>query len=232
MESKKDVIPTSDLGVIIEYCQKERANINFSPIFKIFKNDSLIKDITYENPESYTKEDLKYINNQYIFNFKNLEFANYRIEYNSIFGKTENYHFKIADNKKQLIELCLDYFNYKAETHVPFIDRLKENENYTIMISSIGDFTGGKLEAHIVISKSNNTYFVEFKKNKKKLNQSQIDFIKHFELELINMESYGCSTVDSYLLTYNNEKIQISDGSCAWEGFNVLFKQLFPSDLD
>ena len=62
------------------------------------------------------------------------------------------------------------------------------------------------------------------------LTQPQIEVFKRFVQELkITDFSYGCTTQYEYVVHFENEVIKKTDGSCNWDGFSKLRKQLFNS---
>jgi hypothetical protein len=110
------------------------------------------------------------------------------------------------------------------------IDSLKNGEHYFIQVESNGCFHHSELYLHI--SKTGNQYYAAFRMNgkiegrkiknrfkKTRLHESQVDSIRRFENELIQISSktYDCTTVDTYLLTINSTKIVYKIDKCDWE---------------
>jgi hypothetical protein len=60
------------------------------------------------------------------------------------------------------------------------------------------------------------------------LDKQKIDRFNQFIKELRNLkEEGGCTTVEYYSMYFKNEFIKKTDGSCDWDGFINLQKDLF-----
>lgn len=155
----------------------------------------------------------------------NLDTGTYFLEYNSLFGKSEKLKVVMTEFKNYSVDLCLDYIDYSKEKYKPIIDRLKDKEYYKILMSSQGCFHSSA--DTLTISREHNTYSATWTTNKKTLTQSDIDAIRHFEIELNYMSYEGCTTTDSYSIIYKNNTKKINDGSCSWNGAYHLNKKLW-----
>ena len=194
------------LEVNIRDCRVKNDRYVYLNEFKLYKDDVLIRTVS---PDYKSKQ---------IIQLKVL--GKYRIEYKTIFDRTESIFIDITTDKKHTVELCLDYFNYKSDPYVPIISRLQNGENYTIEIESRGCFHYSK-DTIVVLNKTGEFYVV-YGGNEKKLSESGIKAIKRFEIELNHMQSEGCTTVDTYILTYKNESMVLFDGGCKWHGGGYL----------
>ncbi len=161
----------------------------------------------------------------YIQTLTKLDLGTYFLEYKSLFGKTEKKKVTISQFKKYSVDLCMDYINYSKETYKPIIDQLQEKENYKILMSSQGCFHSSA--DTLIIFRVNNTYSATWKTKKKNLTKSDIEAIRHFEIELNYMNVDACTTTDTYTIIYKNKTKKIEDGSCDWNGDNYLEKKLF-----
>jgi hypothetical protein len=161
----------------------------------------------------------------YIQKVTKLKKGTYYLEYNSLFKKTERYKVIITEFKKYSVDLCIDYMNYSKETYKPIIDQLKDNGRYKIIISSQGCFHS--TNDTLIIFRKKNSYFVKWSNKKKVLSHSDIEEIRHFELELNYMTNGFCTTTDTYLIVYKNKRKKIVDGSCYWNGNYFLMKKLW-----
>ena len=177
--------------------------------FKIYKNDVLVKTV-HPGPDSKT------------IPVKDL--GKYRIEYKTIFGMIENVFVDVSKDKKYTVELCIDYFNYASDAYVPIISRLQNGETYIIEISAQGCFHHSD-DTIFVLNRSGILYIVSGGIERKLL-ESDIEAIKHFEIELNHMGSSGCTTEVTYTLKYKNQKTTITDGSCQWGGDDYLKTKL------
>jgi len=111
-----------------------------------------------------------------------------------------------------------------TDSVVPFIDILKNGEHFTIHYASTGCFHNNK-EA-LTFERENNTYYVVYKKERKEVSDAFIENIRDFEKQLASQHDSGCTTVDNYLVTYNDKQRIAIDGSCSWNGYGKL-KKLF-----
>ena len=61
-----------------------------------------------------------------------------------------------------------------------------------------------------------------------KLGSSQVDSLNNFIAELRRLqEEFGCTSVESYTVTTQDEIIRKEDGRCDWNGFDRLVNTLF-----
>ena len=199
----------STLQVNVQDCRHESIHA-FLSNFKVFRNDSLLKDVNLSYQNNYT--------------LKNLEFGKYKIEYETIFDKTARVFIELTERKEYSIVLCTDYLEHDSGVFQPFVDQLKNGESYTIQVSSQGCFH--RSDEVLIINKKQDSYHLSFGNIKKLLNEGDMESIRNFESQLRHMESFGCTSTDSYTLTYKKETVTISDGSCSWSGFYYLKKQL------
>lgn len=155
-----------------------------------------------------------------------LDTGTYFLAYTSTFGKEEKLKVTMTQAKKYSIDLCVDYMDYSKETYKPIIDQLQDKDNYTILMSSQGCFHS--TADSMIISRQNNVYSASRATKKKTLTQSDIDAVRHFEIELNYMSNRGfCTTTDYYIIIYKNRKKEIEDGSCDWNGHDYLIKKLW-----
>lgn len=137
---------------------------------------------------------------------------------------------------KTLYSCCLLLFTLsigyaqqeKLTTHTlhitPFIDKLENDEQFTLHYSSTGCFHNTK--EMITFTKESGMYYVVFQNKRKKLDRLHLEKIRVFEKELAQQTHQGCTTVDNYLLIYHSSQRIISDGSCSWNGYTKLKKEL------
>ncbi len=214
----------SSIQVNIKDSRSERSSASVREL-KLYRNDSLIRII---NPVQ---------RNRHVID--SLRSGNYRIEYTSIFNKTEGVHVKIKKGKKYYVDLFVDYINHELETYNPIINRLQDGESFSIDFSSRGCFHYSTEE--MKIRRESDKYFVEYKDKEKILSKDDVEAIRHFEIELNYMNSSGCTTTDTYTIFHRAGLVMIFDGSCRWRGLYYLKKKLnliedkrkkhFPKDL-
>lgn len=196
------------LEINIKDCRGEQVLGWFK--FKVYRNNVFINsyETTIENPQRL-----------YL-----LRKGNYRIEYKTLFGKTEQVVVYIKEEKKYSVELCLEYLDYEKESYLPIISKLNNGEQYTIYYSlQRGLFLD---ERTILIRKQSEQYFASIGEKEMELNKEQIECIKHFEIELNNMNFQDCTNMDVYKLIYQDKVIKFIDSSCWWYGGYFLVKKL------
>ncbi|MDP5170497.1 MAG: hypothetical protein NWR72_09635 [Bacteroidia bacterium] len=199
----------STLQVDIKDCRQE-SSFEYLSEFKVFRNDSLIKTIEPKHESNQT--------------LKDLEYGKYRIEYKTMFSKTESVNIELTEKKKYTIDLCLNYLDHESDLYQPFIDRLENGESYSIQVSSQGCFHSSN--ETITIKRKSDKFYLTFQGKDRLLDNKEIRAIRYFEIELNYMESYGCTTTDTYVLKYKSKEVKISDGSCDWNGDYYLKKEL------
>ncbi len=198
----------STLEVNIKKCKTDEPAHLFG--FKLFRNDSLIKVITTGIESKHILKDLKY--------------GSYKIEYVSMFKKTEYTTIELSKRKTYTVDLCIDDINYESEAYQPLINQLNEGEHYSINITTEGCYH--RSEQELTIRKASGQYYMTYNGKDKLLSKDDIKAIEHFEIELNYMEPYGCTSVDYYVLKYNNREVRINDGSCSWNGLSNLKQKL------
>ncbi len=155
-----------------------------------------------------------------------IELGTYSLEYKSIFNKTEKVKVTISEYKKYNIDLCVEQIDYSTAKYKPILDRLKNNERYQILMYSHGCFHHNK--DTLTVSRKGNTYIAKLGLESKILEKSDIDAIRHFEIEFNCIKSEeGCTTVDEYKIVYRLKRKKLKDGSCSWCGYYFLKNQLF-----
>ncbi len=106
------------------------------------------------------------------------------------------------------------------QEHVSFIERLADGESYRIELNSMGCF-GGSEYVMTIFRKSNN-YFATFDDQTIELTEEDLKDFIGFEQELVNISKGYCTSVDTYTLSYKNEKWSKKDASCSWNGMARL----------
>ena len=121
-----------------------------------------------------------------------------------------------ADNKAEKVRFDL------SEPQPTMIELLDDGESYAIQITSLGCFNGRRQT--VVITKDADVLTASLHDVSKILTSSDIEIFKSFEIQLRALERGGCSTVDTYVLVYGNERFQTSDGTCSWHGYRKLLE--------
>jgi hypothetical protein len=203
-------INKGELKIIIKYCRNSTELAYLSELVLI-KNGKEYKELKPEYENEQTISDL--------------DTGSYTISYKTIFNKTEQINITISEYKKYEVDLCIDYMDYSKENYKPIIDQLKDKESYKIIIASKGCFHSTK--DSIIINREDKTYAILFGHKSKTLTKSDIESIRHFELELNYMKLGGCTTEDTYVIKYNNKTTTFIDGRCRWNGAFYLIRNIF-----
>ena len=104
------------------------------------------------------------------------------------------------------------------------IDKLINGEEYTIIVDTKGY---GHYSDTIVISKSMDTYILQFNGNEHRLYGGDLNYIRDFEKNLYNCCShFGCSEISNYRVAYKNELWTIKDTGCELDRISSLLKSL------
>jgi hypothetical protein len=77
------------------------------------------------------------------------------------------------------------------------------------------------------ISKRGGLFYAIHGSKEKALLEKDLKAIKEFEQQTRLIGGGGCTTVDTYLISYNGRQQEITDESCNWEGFYLLMKAIF-----
>jgi len=110
------------------------------------------------------------------------------------------------------------------ENNPTIIELLEEGESYSIEITSIGCFNGTRQT--VVVSNEAGVLRANCQENSIVLTDKDIQAFVNFENQLRSLKIGGCTTVDTYVLRYRNEKFQTSDGTCTWNGGRKLLQKL------
>lgn len=199
------------LDIFIDNCQAE-GGLSYLQELNIYKDQELVHTL---------KPGFDYVQT-----LSSLPYGNYIVEYQSVFEKTEQASIQLSEKKQYELTICKDYLDYAASTYQPIIDQLQEGEQYSIAFASQGCFHFR--ERNLVIYRKQHQYYLHYKKEKRALNKEEIEALRKFEIELhyIQATTGGCTTTDSYTLTYKDTTSTAKDRGCAWGGFYKLQKQL------
>jgi hypothetical protein len=207
--NKKDNLDNT-LNIKIKYCQSGMSDP--MPIqFKLYANDSLL-DLIKPRSTSITIDSLKK--------------GNYRIDYRTLFYQDNSIEIDINGFKDSYdVDLCIDHYDHKSSNFKPIVDLLKNNEEYSLELVSHGceHMDVEKMK----VSRTENEYAIKIGDSVKHFKKSELTPLRHFEIELMNIDSAsGCTTVDYYTINYEGKETKITDGGCRWNGFYSLKKAL------
>lgn len=110
------------------------------------------------------------------------------------------------------------------EPELAIIESLENGESYSIEITSVGCFNGTRQT--ITISKENDILKASFQDTVKVLSDLDVEAFKTFEFQLQTLEMGGCTTVDTYVVSYRNQTFSTSDGTCSWNGGKKLLQAI------
>ncbi len=150
----------------------------------------------------------------------------YRVEYKSMFNLIESKTVDISSNGIYTIDICIDYISYKKSEYIPILDRLKENEGYSLSFESQGCFHNVKSNK-LYFKREKDSYFMIYKNQKRKLSEGEVRTVRYFEIELYEMDDHeNCTTRDTYIVRYNGGEFRKIDDSCTWDGGYFLWNTL------
>ncbi len=102
------------------------------------------------------------------------------------------------------------------------IESLQNGENYSIEITSLGCFHGSR--QMVIISKEVDIITAQLGETSINLTSSDIETLNRFEIELRALQIGGCTTIDTYVLSYQGQTFRTSDGTCNWFGYRKIIK--------
>lgn len=197
------------LFINFEYCNNSENKYELWNNYRIIKNDTIIT----EHKESCLK----------------LLDGKYQIEYKTYFGWKKTNSFLLVNNINFIIDICIDRLeNDTIDYYNLFIDSLKNGQSITITHNYSGCFNSGGEK--IIITRIKDNYIVEFNKQKKKLKKKEIESIKKYEMELINLntneENVMCPAFSQNIIEFGTHKYEYSENCPKWRGFDVLKTEL------
>lgn len=160
-----------------------------------------------------------------------LDPGTYAVVYNSIFGKEVRSEVVITRPGKYTVSAYVNYMDYTKEINQSLLDRLKENDSFSIIIFSHGCFHYDR--DTIVVMRNQSDYTIHWGKDRKVLTKQDLETIRHFEMELQCISGWGCTSKDDYTLQYNGiTELNVFDGTCRWNGNDYLHEHLFGKEED
>jgi len=127
--------------------------------------------------------------------------------------------------KKNIVLILISLFTLathaqSSQAAPTWIESLEIGDSYDIEITSIGCFGGSR--QNVTFIKEGDTISAQLQDKIIQLNEADYQTIIAFENELRNMSMGGCTTVDTYVLSFNGQKFQTSDGTCSWHGYRKV----------
>lgn len=156
------------------------------------------------------------------------ERGSYKLTYRNIFGQTVSQSIKATGAAIDTIVLYVDKADFLGEASCLIVDRLGDGECFTIKYSSIGCFH--LRDDSLTFSKKEGKLIARYKTRELYLSKKQIEAVREFEKQTKLIGGAGCTTVDSYQISYKKEISEFRDGSCKWHGFRFLKKELLGND--
>jgi len=103
---------------------------------------------------------------------------------------------------------------------IAWIETLENGDSYNIEITSVGCFGGSR--QNVTIFKEADLISAQLDDKTVQLSDADYKSIIDFENELRALTMGGCTTVDTYVLEYQGQKFQTSDGTCSWHGYRKI----------
>lgn len=203
------------LTINIKNCHKEISDttLRFIRLYKLESSE----DIEVGRFEPYGTDHLS---------IPGLKEGNYYLLFPNKHNTISRVNFDINhDNDSTQLTLCTNRYNNNEADHIPLISQLKEGEFFSIKIESKGCFH--TLPDSIQIERVNQRYYRTYRNNKKELTPKEYEHIQRFEMELNLFDRRGgCTTTDTYTLSYKGQTLTYKDASGEWNGYNHLLEHL------
>ena len=200
------------LGVELVDCRQDQMNMNCCDGFKLYRNDTIIKE--YKTSEV----------------IQNLKPGKYQIKYGTFYGFIKTDFFYLSDNYVTQKNLCVNVLNDSLKRTFKnklFFDKIKNGEKIKINYKYFGCFKSGK--DSILITKNNNQIYFIHKKIKKKIKLNEMEILRNFEMEMksFKLNDDIISTANGlYEIKYKDAVFEFKDVNVEWNGVYFLKKAL------
>lgn len=159
----------------------------------------------------------------------NLPDGKYRIEYKTFFGWKTTNSFLLFDKSTYFLIFCIDKVDsIPIDIYNLGIDSIKDGEVLEIIHNYSGCFTSGGEK--ITIRRIKNKYVLIYNNITRKLKKREIDYLKTYEVELINLKTNEplrmCTTFSQNTIQYENHTFTYSENCPKWNGFEELKSKL------
>lgn len=153
----------------------------------------------------------------------------YRVEYKTYFGWESTNSFLLYQEQSYYFKFCIDEVdNSPIDIYNVGIDSIKDGEKLEITHNYSGCFTSGGEK--IIIERIKDSYILNYNNIRRKLKNSEIDFFKTYEIELINLNTNKpmtyCTAYSQNIIQYANHKFEYSENCPKWSGFLQLKDKL------
>ncbi len=204
-------IAQNSLSVHFNLCKVKENGYVYENEYKIISNDSIITEF-----KNFTSS-------------HDLPDGKYRVEYKTYFGWKSTESFLLFDKTPFYLDFCIDEINTKPiDIYNLGIDSIKDGEIIEITHNYAGCFSSGGEK--ITITRNKNKYFLNYNNIKRKLKNREINFLKTYEVELINLDTNEpltmCTAFSQNIIQYGTHKFEYSESCPKWSGFNDLKKKL------
>lgn len=164
------------------------------------------------------------------FAVSGLKPGQYTLRFFNIFNQEVKKSLLVVGNLQDVV-CCTDTFiDTERKT---FIEKMSADGKVKLSFESLGCFHN--IESSIEIEKKNTKLIASFysssnRKVTKVLAKRDIAALILFEKQLYQMKNVtgGCTTIDYYNYVVDGKTVlSVSDGSCNWNGYSLLIKELF-----
>jgi hypothetical protein len=180
----------------------------------VYKDEKLFK--------RYSRFEKPYIEKEIVID--SLSNGKYKFVYENFLNQQMQKTIEITENKVSPISIYPDYSRYTDFISKSFVKNLKENQKVELSFESLGCFHS--METTVEISRKQGEYYFKTRGIEKKLSQKEVDVIIKMECELNLLQSGGCTTKEHYTIKFENQKKEYLDRTCAWYGWENMFKQI------
>ncbi|MCT4622146.1 MAG: prealbumin-like fold domain-containing protein [Schleiferiaceae bacterium] len=151
---------------------------------------------------------------------KSLPLGTYTLRYVNDIGRYQEKAIEIKGKGKIEITICTDSIEYETTRINPVILRLENGDSLKLKMWSFGCFH--RMQDSLYVHKENNQYFLSWDNEHIEMSHKDIEFFASFEYQMRMVQGGGCTTTDSYDLTYKGEQFFSMDGGCHWNGIQKL----------
>lgn len=199
---------SASFDIHIENTDRVGVNYNLNQLI-IYKNDTLFKKIGSKEPIRSLDEHIK---------IDSIRKGRYSFVYESIFGKEIKEVIQVDDSGIYGISVNPDRSPERLKNLV--IENLK-NDRVKWVYNSSGCFHHD--DDSIILSNNGNDYFIQYKGQPKKVDEKVWSYFVNTENAMRQIpKNGGCTTIDTYVLSYRGKSDTMIDNTCRFRIWSHL----------
>lgn len=158
--------------------------------------------------------------------YSNLSNGDYKFFYRSSeTGKDSLINIPIKTSNKYLLTICPTSMDVELNIFTSPVDKIKINEFFLVKIITEGCFDSGT-DSFMVCRKSNNYEFIRGA-DTILLTEADLEDIRTFEYLLNGCVIHRCTITEKYIITYNELRQTIVEGTCKWRPYEDLKGKIY-----